>query len=200
MEPLIQLMKYKNLLFALFLFLSALNATAQLKLPINNGFRNDVQKVVADYPHQFAAIRGEVVVKNPQTIEYASLIKPSGAQESVIIEYSTLDKPIYSWQTVLLTTEDFTEAQKKYKWLYQQLKGMNVKYVADAYTLRGQYEEPDESRKFTTSVLTVQAPPTPLQKLKVEVSMKFEFPEWKVSLLIYEKEREDDEAISPYEQ
>lgn len=193
-------MKYKYLPATLFLFLSTLGAAAQFKLPVNNGFRNDVQKVVAEYPHQFAAIRGEVVVKNPQTIEYASLIKPGSAEEASIVAYSTAGKAIYSWQTVLLTTEDFTEAQKKYKWLFQQLKGMNIKYVADAYTLRGTYEEPDESRKFTTSVLTVQAPPTPLQKLKVEVSMKFEFPEWKVSLLIYEKEREDDEAINPYEQ
>ncbi len=61
------------------------------------------------------------------------------------------------------------------------------------YTLRGAYQTPEESRKFTTSVLTLQAPPTPLQKLKIEVSMQFEFSEWKVSMIVFEKEREDEE-------
>jgi hypothetical protein len=30
-------------------------------------------------------------------------------------------------------------------------------------------------------------------KLKIEVSMHFEFPAWKVGLSVYEKEREDNE-------
>ncbi len=193
-------MKLTKTLIMLSFVLTCQLTKAQFKLPINNAFRNDVQKVVEAYPHQFAAIRGEVVVKNPQCVEYASLLKPNGAQESVIMQYSSSHKPVYSWQAVMLTTEDFEEAAKKYKWLYGQLKGLNVKYVADMYTLRGAYETPEESRKFTTSVLTLQAPPTPLQKLKVEVSMQFEFPEWKVSMTIFEKEREDEEHGNIYEE
>jgi len=174
--------------------LISLNATAQFKLPINNAFRSDVQKVVADYPHQFHSIRGEVLTTNPQTVEYACLLRPGGAQESTIVAYSSSDKPVYSWQATMLSTEDFYEAEQKYKWLYHQLKGLNVSYVADQYTLRGNYEMPNESISFTTSTLSVQAPPTPLQKLRVEVAMRYEFPDWKVSLLVYEKEKEDVEG------
>jgi hypothetical protein len=29
--------------------------------------------------------------------------------------------------------------------------------------------------------------------LKVEASMQFEFPEWKINLMVYEREREDNE-------
>ena len=186
-------MKFIKAFSAAGILLINFNATAQFKLPINNGFRSDIQQVVKDYPHQFASLRGMEVEKNPQTVEYASLVIPDGAQESSIIKYSSEGKAIYSWQAVMLTTEDFGEAQKKYKWLFHQIKGLNVTYVTDQYTLRGTYEVPDESRKFTTSILVIQAPPTPLQKLKVEVSMLFEFPEWKVTLLVYEKEREDEE-------
>jgi len=193
-------MKHLKMLFTCTVLVCTSTAFAQLRLPLPNSFRNDVQKVVEDYPHQFASLRGEEVVKNPQTVEYASLLVPSGAQQSSIVKYSSVNKAIYSWQAVMLTTESFEEAQKKYKWLYGQLKGMNVKYVADLYTLRGAYEAPDESRRFTTSVLTLQAPPTPLQKLKIEVLMEFEFPEWKVSMFVYEKEREDAEHGSAYEQ
>jgi hypothetical protein len=179
------------------------SATAQFNIPLKssntNGLRNDIQKVVETFPHQFSSIRGEVINKNPQTVEYVSLVKPSGAQETMIVQYSANLKPIYSWQSVLLTTEDYEEAQKKYKAVFTQLKGMNVKYVADLYTLRGDYEAPEESRKFTTSILTPAHPPMALKKLKVEVSMQFEFPEWKVAVLVYEKEREDDEQITETE-
>jgi hypothetical protein len=32
-----------------------------------------------------------------------------------------------------------------------------------------------------------------MPKLKVEASMQFEFPEWKINLMVYEREREDNE-------
>jgi hypothetical protein len=173
--------------------LLCVSVQAQFKLPINNAFRNDVQKVVADFPSQFASLRGDVVAKNPQTVEFASLVKVDKAENCSIIQYSANTRPVYSWHATMLSTEDFAEAEKKYKWLFNQLKGMNVKYVVDQYTLRGQYEVPAEERKFTISQLTVANPPMALQKLRVEVAMQFEFPEWKVSLSVFEKERDDDE-------
>jgi hypothetical protein len=102
-------------------------------------------------------------------------------------------KPIYSWQALMFNSEDYEAASKKYKWLFNQLRGLNIFYVNDQYTLKGEFEEPDESRKFTTSILAPVAPPLPLRKLKIEVALLFEFPEWKVNLLVYEKEREDNE-------
>ena len=193
----------KTPVFLAIAFLLCLTAGAQLKIPLGtkptSGFRSDLQKVVEAFPHQFETIRGAVIATNPQTVEYASLVKPAGSQETMIVKYSSELKPIYSWQSVLLTTEDYEEAFKKYKAVYNQLKGMNVKYVADLYTLRGEYEEPDESRKFTTSVLAPMHPPLALKKLKVEVSMQFEFPEWKVTVLVYEKEKEDQDPFSSTE-
>lgn len=188
-------MKHPKLLLLLAFFCFAVTSQGQLiTLPVSNNFKAHMQRVVEDYPHHFMAIRGEVVNKNPQTVEYASLLIPEGAQESVITQYSAGEKPIYSWQAVMLTTEDYDAAVKKYKWLFSQLKGLNVKYVADLYTLRGGYEVPNENRKFTVSTLALSQPPSPLRKLKVDVTMNFEFPEWKVSMLVYEKEKEDDES------
>lgn len=185
-------MKYLKLT-VLALCVGAINSSAQFRLPINSAIRDDFQKVVAEYPVNFENIRGRVINQNPQTTEYASEIKLADAQECVITKYSSGIKSIYSWQANMFVSEDFEAAAKKYKWLYNQLKGMNVYYVKDQYTLRGEFEEADESKKFSTSILTVTSAPTPLKKLKVEVTLQFEFPEWKVNLLVYEKEREDDE-------
>ncbi len=168
-------------------------AFAQLKLPTNNSFKSDFQKIVTEYPQHFEGIRGDILNQNPQTIEYVSELKVGDAKECIIINYSSGLKPIYSWQGVMFISEDFEEASKKYKWLFNQLKGLNIFYVKDQYTLKGSFEEADETRNFTNSILAPDAPPDPLKKLRVEVAILFEFPEWKVNLLVYEKEREDDE-------
>lgn len=181
----------KRLLAAALLYATA--SQAQLHLPVPNAFRADVQKVVADFPARFASLRGDVRVTNPQTVEYASLLQVDKAEECIITRYSSNDKPIYSLQATMLKTEDFAEAEKKYKWIFAQLKGLNVKYVVDQYTLHGSYEAPAEERKFTTSTLALAHPPEALQKLRLEVSMQFEFPEWKVTLTVFEKEKEDEE-------
>ena len=181
------------MLLSLFFFSAA---SAQLKLSLPHPlspFRNDVQKVVSEFPNRFAALRGDTVATNPQSVEYASLVKADKAESCTVIQYSSGSKPVYSWQALMLTTESFDEAVKKYKWVFHQLKGMNVKYVADQYTLMGRYEEPDESLKFATSTLTAADAPAPWKKLKVEVALQFQFPDWKVCVNVFEKEREDDE-------
>jgi len=180
-------------LTVLFLFVHLCHASAQLKFAVTNSLRSDFQKIMSEYPHHFENIRGEVINRNPQTVEYASQLKLAGAEECVITKYSSGLKPIYSWQALMFVSEDFEAAHKKYKWVFSQLKGMNIYYVRDQYTLKGDFEEADESRKFTNSILSPVAPPDPLKKLKVDVALQFEFPEWKVKLLVYEKEREDDE-------
>ena len=180
-------------LTVLFLFVYLCHASAQLKFAVNNSLRSDFQKIMSEYPHHFQNIRGEIINQNPQTVEYASQLKLAGAEECVITKYSSGLKPVYSWQALMFVSEDFDAAHKKYKWVFSQLKGMNIYYVRDQYTLKGDFEEADESRKFTNSILAPVAPPDPLKKLKIDVALQFEFPEWKVKLLVYEKEREDDE-------
>lgn len=191
-------MKYLFLLCIL--SFHALYSLGQLKLPISTAFRSDIQELVKDYPGGFSQTKGEERAKNPQTIEYVSLISPEGVSDAYVMQYSAMGKSIYSWHGVLLETEDFEEASKKYKWLFTQLKGMNVTYVTDQYTLEGKYVTPDESIGFAISTLTLANPPSPLKKMKIEVSLNFEFPEWKVGLAIFEKEREDDERGNPIEQ
>lgn len=189
-------MKYRPLYTLLGVSLLALTTHAQLKVPGTSVFRADIQKVVADFPHDFSALRGRTIDRSPQSVEYASSVTPDGTTETSITEYSSGGKPVYSWQTVLLRTEDFETAAKKYKWAFGQLKGMNVRYVVDQYTLEGRYDNPDESRSFAASDLTVARPPKELVKLRVRVQLQLEDNEWKVSLAVFEKERDDDEMAS----
>ena len=166
---------------------------SQLKISNNNSVRTDLQKIVADFPNNFNSVKGEVIQINPQTTEYASKVRIDNANCSVT-KYSSNEKKVYSWQATILSTENFDEATKKYKWLYEQLKGMNVTYGAHQYSLKGNYQQPEEERKFSVSDFVLSNSGDALQKLRIEVSMQFEFPEWKVSMIVYQREREDNEG------
>lgn len=166
---------------------------AQGKNPLNTAFRNDIQKVMAEFPNRFVSLMGDVMASNPQTASYTSLVALKDAESCTVTRYSSGVRPIYSWQALILRTEDFVEAAKKYNWLFHQLKGMNVSYVVDQYTLGGAYAPPTEEKKFSVSELSVIRPPDALKKLRIEVAMQYEFPEWKVVVQVFEKEREDDE-------
>ncbi|HEV7620568.1 MAG TPA: hypothetical protein VGO09_02475 [Flavisolibacter sp.] len=174
-------------------FFMGIKAHSQLKFPVtNNGLRHDLTTVIADFPNNFSTIKGDVLVENPQSVEYASLLDFSGAEGNSITKYNST-KSIYSWKALMLTTEDFTEATKKYKWLYNQLKVMTIQLNDYSFSLAGDYDEPDETKKFSACTFRLLPAATNLPKLKIEVTMEFEFPEWKTSIVVFEKEREDED-------
>jgi hypothetical protein len=181
-------------LLAIIGLMLSVQGNAQIKVPVtNNELRTNLQKVIQAFPGHFSDLRGDTLIENPQTIEFASLLDFKTARENSIIQYKST-KPIYSWQAVLINTEEFEEAVMKYKWLYNQLKVMTITMDNGySFTMSGDYDTPDEGRKFSSSVFKLTPNASNMPKLKVEVSMQFEFPEWKVSLLVYEKEREDNE-------
>lgn len=181
-----------------FITISALltsQSVAQLKLPLVDGIGPDVKKVIQDYPNQFSNLKGEVITQNPQSTDYACNFKVSGAEEATITQYSAANKyNICSWQALMLTTEEFEEAKKKFRSLYVQLNNLSTKMEEGVYLrLKADYETPVEEKKFTSVVFAVDNGGTTLKKLKVELTMQYELLEWKVKVLVYEKEREDNE-------
>ncbi len=185
----------KTLAFITIAAFLSISSAAQLKLPVVNGIGPDIKKVIQDYPNQFSNIKGEVINQNPQSTDYACNFKVNGAEEVSITQYSANKKyPITSWQAVILTTEDFDEAKKKFKSLFSQLNNLATKMEEGVYLrLKGTYEQPTEEKKFASVIFAVDNGSTTLKKLKVEISMQYELLEWKLKVLVYEKEREDDE-------
>jgi hypothetical protein len=178
--------------FVIVLYVSP--AMGQIRIPVtNNDLRHNLEKVIADFPQELNSIKGNMIERNPQTVEYATVLKFDGAEENTVTQYIS-NKPVYSWQATVLTSEDFEEASKKYKWLCNQLKVMTIN-MGNGYTfsLNGDYEAPDDSKKFSISTFHLTPAATYMPKLKVEVGMQFYFPEWKVVLRVYQKEREDNE-------
>jgi hypothetical protein len=169
-------------------------AHAQLKLPSINGVAADVKKVIEDYPNRFINLMGEVITEHEQSTEYECNFKVNGAEEAVITRYSA-KKEVCSWEAVMLTTENFEKAKQKFKSLFNQLNNLSVNMgEAKNFHLKGKYETPAESMKFTSVVFSFDPENETVKKIKVELALQYYAPmDWKVKVLVYDKDREDDE-------
>ena len=188
-------LKTKLLVLAFAGFFLPRLSQAQLKIPGlgNPDVRNALEQVIGDFPLHFSTLKGEIINTNPQTVEYESLLTFKSAEKNIIVQHSGT-QPVFSWQAVMFTAEEFADAEKKYKTLFNQLKGMNLKLNRDYdYSLAGDYDKPDESKKFSSSVFRLFPNASNLPKVKVELSLQYELLEWKIYVMVYQKEREDSE-------
>lgn len=169
-------------------------ADAQIKMPTLNGVGNDVKKVIEDYPNRFIKLMGEVISENSLSTDYRCNFTVNGAEETFITRYSA-KKNICSWEALMLTTESFEKAKQKFKTLYNQLNNISVDIgAAKNYHLKGKYEVPTEEKKFASVLFSFEPTNETVKKLKIEISLQYQEPmEWKVKVLVYDKEREDDE-------
>ena len=189
---------FSSLVSIVIVLIFNINTNAQVKIPVtSNELRTNLERIIAGFPSHLNDLKGDTIVENPQTIEFESLLDFKMASENSITQYKST-KPIYSWKAVLMNSEEFEDAAKKYKWLYNQLKVMTIKIDGYSFTMSGDYDEPDDSRKFCSSIFKLTPNASNIPKLKIEVAMHFEFPEWKVNLVVYEKEREDNERGEIY--
>ncbi|HEX7902910.1 MAG TPA: hypothetical protein VF487_03445 [Chitinophagaceae bacterium] len=172
------------------------HSIAQLKLPVVNNIGFDIKKVIDDYPNHFSNLQGELIMEHPQSADYQCNFNVNGAEQVTVTQYSSKTIPVGSWQALMLTTEEFREAKREFKTLYNQLNNLAVQ----ASYLKGAFEAPTEEKKFTSVVFSFNDAADELKKLKVEIVMVYELMEWKVKVLVYTKEREDNERGNTIEE
>lgn len=169
--------------------------TAQLKIAsITGSIAGDIRKVIHDYPNRFINIQGELVARHPQSTDYDCNFKVNGAESALVTVYSSKNNNVCSWQALMLTTEEFAVAKKKFKTLYTQLNNLSVSLEnGSSFLLKAHYEEPVEEKKFTSIVFSGQTADEASKKLRVELVMVYEPMEWKVKVMVYDRDREDHE-------
>jgi hypothetical protein len=180
-------------LFTIFSLCSSLTHAQLKKLTPPSAFALDIKKVIEDYPNRFANLVGDLVVENNQSVQYKCNFAVAGAEEASVTRYSSTQKNISSWEALMLSTESFEEAKKKFRSLFTQLNNLPVRMDNVSFTLKGEYEVPKEEMKFTTVVFSFNPIQEAVSKLKVEVAMQYELTEWKVKVMVYDREREDEE-------
>lgn len=172
---------------------SLFSSHAQLHLP-GNSLGQDFKKVIRDYPNQFSHLQGELLQEKTQSTDYDLNFRIDGAESAMITRYSAKGKPVVSWEAVMMTSESFEEAKKKYRSMYTLFNNMAVKMDNGVtFYLKGPYETPFEEVKFSTSVLAFEKADRYVSRMKVDVSLQYEMMEWKVKVRVYDRERDDTE-------
>lgn len=151
-----------------------------------------LQKVINDFPNNFSNIRGGELTSDLQNSDFVSKVEIPGSQSTVITQYgSDGGKEIYSWKAVISESEEFEEAAKKYHELYSQIKNSIIKIGGEKpFILSGSYEQPTESKKFSSTAFSLLPSTGILRNLKVELTLQNYITEWQVALLVYEQQDE----------
>lgn len=184
----------KTLVLITILSAFSISVQAQLKLPVATGFSADMKKVIEDYPSRFIHLMGEVKAQHEQSTEYQCNLKINGAEEATIIRYSSKRDGVVSWEAVMITTDDFEDAKKKYKNYFSQLNNLGITLGKDHFKLRGVYEAPSDENKFNSVLFAIEPTAPDMKKVKVELTLQYKAPmDWQVKVLVYDKEREDGE-------
>ncbi|MEO6906209.1 MAG: hypothetical protein ABI148_07600 [Ginsengibacter sp.] len=176
--------------FFTFLFIFSAHAiNAQSKLPLHKtspSIKPVIEKVAQDYYQNFNNIKGDTITETTGTIEFKSRIVPVGALSTSITKY--VDPYSYTWQTTMFESENYEAAVAKYKEYFRQLNGCTLTfYDKSTYKLLGNYDTPDESRSFASSILQLNNDNPDLELFKVEIALNYSLPQWSVKIMMYEK-------------
>lgn len=164
--------------------------TAQI-VPIRNSLQSDIAKVISDYPNGFRNISGDQLMDNPQSVEFESKILVKEALKCRVFKYSSTTKDIYSWEAEMVKTDDFDEASKKFRAIYNSIQHLAVNINGANAVFKADFVKPTEELKFTTIVFDTGEKFPELKQLKVALLLESEMMDWVVKIQVYERERED---------
>lgn len=171
-----------NVLLSVCLYLTG-TSFAQGVFP--NKISTGLEKVILDHQHKYKDIKGEIVFQDDQVSEYKSNIHLPGASSCVVKYYKGADNNNYSWACVFLETQNFEQAESRYKEIYDQLKNSIIKLQGQKpFILNGQYEVPNQQRKANNIIFDLIPSVGEIRKLKVELSLINEADRWKLLLSV----------------
>ena len=174
------------------LLISALPMVSPAQGVFSNSASAALQTVIGDYPNRFRNIKGDVLNKDPQSTDYISKVQIPGSVKTVITGYTAeAGREMYSWRCLMFESEDFDIVSRRYRELHAQIRNSIIKIEGEKpFILNGNYEIPDEGKKFTTSAFYLLPASGDMKKLKIELTMEYYVTEWKVALLVYDQEQE----------
>lgn len=147
-----------------------------------------IEKVIQDYPNQFKNITGELLLEKQQTADYKSNIQIPGAVSCQVIKYNSGRRET-CWRAELLQTGRFDDAKSLYKDVYNQIRNSIVKIEGEKpYILNGQYDIPDQRKRFHSVVFSMLPSVGEMQKLKVELSLVQHNNAWKVIIIVHDQQ------------
>src|SRR5690349_14876900 len=178
----------KHVLSSLLLFSVSANAQLHVSFKISNEISPVLSKVIHDYPNYFNNIKGDILENDPQITNYTCLLNIKDMEPGIITQYGRDAEHQYSWSNVLLQTEDYNEAKRKFRLFYADIKKTSALIRNTLVKLNADYIEPDESKSFCNILFKVEPGVDDINNLIVDLNMQYEMSEWKITVSLYNKE------------
>ncbi|TWI83028.1 hypothetical protein IQ13_1134 [Lacibacter cauensis] len=156
--------------------------------------RPDLEKVINDYPNQFALIKGQQNQAEPNIIEYSSKVEMKGAVESKIIGYPANKKINWLWEAKLFVTADINTLKKQYKAYYNDILGKSLfsKGANNSIQPTNAYSAPSEELRLWSNQFHINDATGEFSKLVIDLIAEFQNFEWVVYLRVYDKEKDEE--------
>ena len=188
----------KKIMFAFVALLVAAAASAQTRFTSvrEESFSKVMETVVHDFPKNFRSITGDLLVEQPETDDYASLVLLPGSSECVITRYHSMEDTTASWQAKMFRSEDFKEASQQYNELYKKLKNCYLRLVDGSIVyMNAEWEAPTEEKPFVMSTFRLDCGDERYKEMKIDLEMVYQFPEWVININVSGKK---DDSLKGY--
>jgi hypothetical protein len=173
----------------------SLQAQSQFSLSVTGGLRSATEKVLNAYKNQFASIQGDTLSVTSQAEIFTSTVKPDGASVCTLTHYLQEGEAVYTWEALILRTDDFAAASKKYNACCMQLKGITANTGSGQCRFESDFEPTSASNKsFYSTVFRPNTELEPYSKLRLEVLLESDITEWTLRVLVYDNGRKDTEG------
>lgn len=185
-------MNQKLLLFICTIFLAA-HSSAQTKNTFTT-IRPQLEKVINDYPNQFALIKGQQNQAEPNIIEYSSKVEMKTAVETKIIGYPANKKINWLWEAKLLVTEDIDILKKQYKAYYNDILGKSLfsKGGNNSIQPSNTYAAPSEELRLWSNQFHINDATGEFSRMVIDLVAEYQHFEWVIYLRVYDKEKDDE--------
>lgn len=185
-------MNKKLLLSSAILFIAFLSS-AQTRNAFTT-IRPQLEKVINDYPNQFALIKGTKTQSDPSLIEYSSKVEMKNAVETRIIGYPANKKISWLWESKLLVTENIEELKKQYKAYYNDILGKSLfsKGNNNSINPTGPYSSPSEELRLWSNQFRINDVTGEFSQLVIDLVAEYQNFEWIIYLRVYDKEKDEE--------
>jgi hypothetical protein len=184
-------MKNIGITFAFLVFSVCL--FSQTEDVFSNKVNTALEKVLKDYPNRFHNIKGEVIVQNPQTTEYRSIVQVPGSASCIVTKNNQAKTDTYAWTCTAFKTADFYLAKNKFKEIFDDVENTIIKIDGEKpFILSGQYASPAEDNKSTAINFDLLPATGEIKKIKVELVLLKEPKEWKIALQVCDNDLKDE--------
>lgn len=154
----------------------------------NNNTNQPLAKIIADSPNGFKNIKGEIKYSAAGTRHYASVIELEDAVQCMISNMGAGDE-FGIWNSVILETALFEEAEYRYKLEYEKISNTIIRQEGEKpYILNGEYHRPNNHKEIVSSRFNMLPNSGPLKNVLVVLVMEKINKSYRISLHVMQDE------------